>query len=385
MEKHNHSNDPSSTQPTKSDGTFTFNNSNGSEPNDSEEGKELEAVVSNQSGTNPNEDDDIDLSELDGIEEFLDLSELEGIEEFLDFDEDEDDGVFSKFYTDEDALAEALPKMFTKEMVEEFTKGYDAGNIMAVRQTVGNTYVPVLAHIFMKKRFKQTKFAKISKEAFYERAKNALKDRDITQDNFYDVMKAAQYGGREVVVYRGIPTSGEYGAQDTAFEGYFTSQTNPKTGDEIGNKYPVSLLGNGCYSSVIYMSTQHSYARMYAEEIGKGVLITGLVNLNNAKVCYEKSPDDDYNDVNRMRNVLDRCSNAWEKSKENVKQSLLQYTDEYTAAKIMGNLDTVLKYGDIGFCATLCGYDALVCAEDNGQQLDILNPSIVDVKDEYEK
>lgn len=85
-EKRNHSNDPSSKQPIDELGRYA------SKPSSNGEGEkggvgDTSPILSNVSNSDGL---DIDLSELEGIEEFLDLSELEGIDEFLDSDEAED-------------------------------------------------------------------------------------------------------------------------------------------------------------------------------------------------------------------------------------------------------------------------------------------------------
>lgn len=63
-QKHNHSNDPSATQPSKSDGTFTFKSGS-----DSSVKPTIDQTVSNSSKTKA--DDVADLSELEGIDQFL--------------------------------------------------------------------------------------------------------------------------------------------------------------------------------------------------------------------------------------------------------------------------------------------------------------------------
>lgn len=275
-------------------------------------------------------------------------------------------GVFGQFYDTPEALAEAMPKMFGKEYVDEFDKAPKKGEYLG--QKKGYPYVPIGCHLLQKMRYGDVKFNPIDEAEFQQMAMNAYNGGRVSgswESFAVNQVKA----GRNIVIWRGMhyDRADDADLYENVFRGFVDSEDdNPQMA--------VSLLGGGCFDTVIYMSSQRSYSRGFANYTGHGMLAHAIFDSKDAKVCAESDVYD----------VVRNCQAAWAQCKDAVKQYFIDNFPD-RSKELYSSISSRIKSGDKGFCLMLAGYDALACGQGNGNQLDVLNPGKVYISSQFEE
>lgn len=273
-------------------------------------------------------------------------------------------GPFGKFYETDKDLADAMPAMFGKEWADTFLNTPRNGAYLA--QTNGYRGVPIGAHILQTMRFGDTKFRPIDEDEFLEMSENAYNGGRFV-GRWDEFAARTAENGTNIVIWRGMHYRRSTDQQrfDDIFRSYVDS---PEEGESLN----LSLLGSGCFDSVIYMSSQRSYSESYSNG---GMLAHAIFKPGkDVKVAMERD----------LYKIQQRCQNAWNQRKGEIKQFLM---DNYPndSKEIYSSISSLINSGDDGFCCMLCGYDALACGQGNGNQFDILNPRNVYISSHFEE
>lgn len=260
-----------------------------------------------------------------------------------------------KFYGDdyEGMVRELLPKILTKDLIDNIEKTADYGFRIISNNVTGYTADAVSTYI-QRARFGTSNFSTCSFDEFNEIESN-MPHIDYRSKISEDDIKALIDSGVDFPLYRGIKNTNE----DDSLQGFYDKNITK------------SLIGEGLYGHVIYMSFSRNYSNKYAEN---GILVGGIVrNGGNLKVLYAANQygmndiDVSYKINLSMATVTSTVEKAVSEAGYDLKSE-----EGLALAKAITRSVTV----DAGVVGMLLGYDALYGKKD---QFDILNPNIVDI------
>lgn len=289
-----------------------------------------------------------------------------------------------EFFATADDMREKIPGLFTKELIDEAISLGFPGETYFRASPFSSYEVNILSHVLQKARYGRRKFNPISQEEYAERAKNAINVGD--GGNWEGSTADAVSSGRDVLLWRGYC---RINGKDR--EACHRGQVDE---DDSTSK---SLIGSGCYGSVIYMSGNESYSR--GSYMHWGLLSHAILRGSQTIRTLDFTMGDDgetddyesygYKAIKELQKVAADVADA-------IAENMRQYEyDNNTIDKIKDNVLNLMGvedwygerhvdpgYANKGFCAMLMGYDVVL---GDSKQIDILNPALVDMSNEYEE
>ena len=272
-----------------------------------------------------------------------------------------------RVYSSVDETIQNAHELFTDDMIEWYFEN-ERGGYITTFQGTGHR-VPALPMALQMARYKYNRMKAISNDEFNKRIQKIF---DETQkDSYGDPIgnntlpsscghdRGYQYleTHTEIPVFRGMYVSSY--DKETVRQGFF----------ENGKDAPLSLMGNGCFGTCIYMSMSYDYSSGGYDE---GILVKGIVKPEEAKWFDQQSYHNLKNEfvaklpifLNNLRNKMDN--------------SPIFASGRYSKDKFLNTVENFIK-NDRAFIPMLMGYDAMFA---DGNQFDILNPNVVELVDE---
>lgn len=216
-----------------------------------------------------------------------------------------------------------------------------------------------------KSRYSNLKMKKMSIDEFDSETSGMEDIPDVSCGAYQYIENSYLKNNDKVLVHRGLSTTKTTSQMyDEYTEGIFSPDDVAKGTD--------TLLGgsNGMYGTTIYMTTHDEYTYGYED----GFKIDGYINLKNRNIYYMEDEDDSSGYNSELQTEL-RSKIPSITSK--IRGALLgRGYSQNDIQTFLGQLTAAIN-GDFGFCCMLMGYDAFTA---EGHQLDILNPSIVNIR-----
>ena len=264
-----------------------------------------------------------------------------------------------RFYYSIDEAIQNAHELFTDDMIEWYFENERNGYITSFQGT--SHRVPALPVALQMARYKYNRMKSISNDEFNQRVKKLFVD--YSNNNTLPSSCGHDTGYRylethtEIPVFRGMNV--RRSDREIVRQGFF----------ENGKDAPISLMGNGCYGTCIYMSMSYDYSSDWYDA---GILVKGIVKPEQV-MWFDQSS---YSTVkstfvakmpillNNLRSKLDN--------------SPIFASGRYSKDKFLSTVENFIR-NDRAFIPMLMGYDAMFA---DGNQFDILNPNIVELVDE---
>lgn len=267
-----------------------------------------------------------------------------------------------EFYQSVDEMTENVSKFITDDVISFVNEKGDFFNTDDLRS------IRSIAFMVHKTRYANQMMNKISRNEFDNKTANLRNIPDVYDGQDQDVENDYLKTHNMVKLYRGVYCGDGKTPADLYneyCEGVFKGDDSVDgTGTILGDH-------NGMYGSAIYMTTSEDYAGGY----DNGFFLDGYIeNLDSVNIYFMEDSTDYsgresqlYNEMKRKKPIISA----------KIKNDLL--ARGYALKDIMSTISAIedgIDY-DFGFCCMLMGYDAFTA---EGHQLDVLNPSIVNVR-----
>ena len=266
-----------------------------------------------------------------------------------------------EFYQSVDEMTENVSKFITDDVISFINK---KGSSF---WTDDSRTIRSIAFMVHKTRYANQTMNKISRDEFDEKTANLYNIPDVGWSCDQSIENDYLKTHNMVKVYRGVYCGNKTPADlyNEYCEGLFTGN------DSVNGT--ATILGDcsGMYGSAIYMTTSEEYAGGY----DNGFFLDSYIeNLNSINIYFMEDETDSsgrgselYNEMKRKKPIISA----------KIKNDLL--ARGYSLNEIMPTISAIESGidNDFGFCCMLMGYDAFTA---EGHQLDILNPSIVNVR-----
>lgn len=266
-----------------------------------------------------------------------------------------------EFYQTVDDMINNISKFITDDVISFMNEHGDYFS------TDDSRTVRSIAFMLHKTRYKNQTMNKLSRDEFDDKTINLSNIPDVFDGADQEVENDYLKTHNMVKLFRGV-----YLGNKTTSDLYNEYCEGTFTGDDsVDGTGTVLGAYHNMYGTAIYMTTSEDYVGAY----DNGFRLDGYIdNLDSVNIYFMEDESDSsgrrselYTELNRKKPLI---SNK-------IRSDLL--ARGYSLKDIMTTIAEIESgiTNDFGFCCMLMGYDAFTA---EGHQLDILNPSIVNVR-----